>query len=64
MPLANPAEIPALVTACRAALVSSVPIEVDDEYFYASLQLRVIDSVCSLGVGSVRGLVLPAVRPV
>jgi hypothetical protein len=41
---------PALVAACRAVLTSSGPIEVADEYGYASLPLCVIDSVFSIGV--------------
>jgi len=50
MPPANPADIPAVVAACRAVLASSGPIEVADEYGYASLPLCVIDSVFSIGV--------------
>ncbi|MBL8802957.1 MAG: hypothetical protein JNN27_13220 [Planctomycetes bacterium] len=50
MPPANPADLPALVAACRAVLASSGPIEVADEYSYASLPLCVIDSVFSIGV--------------
>ncbi len=50
MPLANPADLPALVAACRSVLASSGPIEVAEEYGYASLPLCVIDSVFSIGV--------------
>ncbi len=50
MPLANPADLPALIAACRAVLTSSGPTEVADEYSYASLPLCVIDSVFSIGV--------------
>lgn len=50
MPLANPADLPAVVAACRAILANSGPIEVADEYSYASLPLCVIDSVFSIGV--------------
>lgn len=50
MPLANPNDLPGLVAACRAALASSGPIEVAEEYGYASLPLCVIDSVFSIGV--------------
>jgi len=46
MPLA----IPAVVAACRSVLASSGPIEVADEYSYASLPLCVIDAVYSIGV--------------
>jgi hypothetical protein len=55
MPLANHA----VVAACRAVLTSSGPIEVADEYSYASLPLCVIDSVFSIGVRyeSVRNVV-------
>lgn len=50
MPPANPADLPALVSACRSILTSSGPIEVAEEYGYASLPLCVIDSVFSIGV--------------
>lgn len=50
MPPANPADLPALIAACRAVLTSSGPIEVAEEYGYASLPLCVIDSVFSIGV--------------
>jgi hypothetical protein len=46
MPLANHA----VVAACRAVLTGSGPIEVAEEYSYASLPLCVIDSVFSIGV--------------
>jgi len=46
LPLPNPA----LVAACRAVLTHSGPIEVAEEYGYASLPLYVIDSVFSIGV--------------
>lgn len=50
MPHASLADVPALVAACRVVLASSAPIEVAEEYGYASLPLCVIDSVFSIGV--------------
>ncbi|MBL8803155.1 MAG: hypothetical protein JNN27_14215 [Planctomycetes bacterium] len=50
MPPAAPADLPSVVAACRSVLANSGPIEVADEYGYASLPLCVIDSVFSIGV--------------
>jgi hypothetical protein len=44
------AELRGVVDACRAIVANVDSIEVDPEYFYASLPLCVIDSVFSIGV--------------
>ncbi len=49
IPPANPTDH-SVVVACRSVLAICGPIEVADEYGYASLPLRVIDSVSSIGV--------------
>jgi hypothetical protein len=50
----RPTDIDSVVRACRAVLADAGAgagaIEVDEEYFYASLPLCVIDSVFSIGV--------------
>jgi hypothetical protein len=53
------AEVRTVVCACREVLASAGTITLDDDYFYASLPLCVIDAVFSIGVkyGSVRNVV-------
>jgi hypothetical protein len=46
----RPTDLASVVRACRAVLADAGNVEVDDEYFYASLPLCVIDSVFSIGV--------------
>lgn len=50
MPLDSSADAASVVHACRAVIASAAAVSLDDEYFYASLPLCVIDAVFSIGV--------------